>query len=62
MQMIEVRMRHQYGVDRRQVAHPQPRPTQPLQNKNPLREVWVDDNVLPADLQKEARVSDECDA
>ena len=54
MQVIEMRMRHQHRIDRRQVAHAEPRPPQPLQNKNPLREVRINHDVFSADLQEKS--------
>ena len=62
MQMIEVRVRHEHEVHGRQVAQVQSRLTQALQNKQPAREVGIDDDVQSANLQKEAGVSDEGDA
>ena len=60
VQVIEVGVRHQHRIDRRQVAHSHSRTTQPLQHEDPAGEVRVDQDVLAADLQKEAGVSDEC--
>jgi len=58
MQMVEVCVRNHYCIDRRQVPHTKPRPAQALQYKNPLREVRINDKVLPTDLQKETGVPD----
>ena|SRR5580692_6313909 len=62
MQMIEVRVRYQDDVHRRQIAQVQSRSTQPLENEKPAREVGIDNDVLSANLQKETRVSNEGDA
>ena len=62
MQMIEVRVRYEDEVHGRQVVQVQSRLAQALQNEQPAREVGVDDDVLSANLQKEAGVSDEGDA
>ena len=59
MQVIEVRVRHQHDIHRRQVAQIQSRLTQALENEEPAREVGIDDDVLSANLQKEAGVPDE---
>src|SRR5439155_13553222 len=58
MQMIEVRMRDQHQVDRRQVVKLHSGLPQPLQNKQPARKVGVNDDVLPADLHKKAGMAD----
>src|ERR1019366_6443825 len=62
MQVIEVRVRHQDEVHRRQVAQVQSRLTQALKNEEPAREVGIDDDVLAANLQKKTGVPDEGDA
>src|ERR1017187_2172160 len=62
MQVIEVRVRYEYDVHRRQVAQVQSRLTQALENEQPAREVGIDDDVLSANLQKKAGMSDEGDA
>ena len=59
--MIKVGMGNQYRIDWRQIAHAQSWASEPLQNKNPLREVRVNHDVFSADLQKETRVPDEGD-
>jgi len=59
VQMIEVRMRHQHQIDRRQVAHPNSRTPQPLQHKQPARKVRIDHHTLPAHLHKKAGMADE---
>ena len=62
VQVIKVRVRHQDKIHRRQVAQVQSRLTQALEDEQPAREVGIDDDVLSANLQKEAGVSDEGDA
>ena len=57
--MVEVRVRHQHGIDGRQVAQPQAGTTQPLEDEEPACKIGIDDDVLAADLQEEAGVSDE---
>src|ERR1700685_3278380 len=57
--MVEVRVRNKNQVDRRQIAHPQPRTAQPLQHKKPACKVGIDRHALPAHLQKKAGVTDE---
>ena len=54
MQMIEVRVRNQDCVDGGQIAQAKTRSPQSLQNKNPLREVRINDKVFSTDLQKKA--------
>ena len=62
MQVIEVRVRHQYNIHGRQVAQVQSRLTQAFQNEQPAREVGIDNDVLSANLQKKAGMSNEGDA
>ena len=59
VQVVEVRVRNQHRIDGRQIAQPQPGPPQPLEHEDPAREVRVDQNVLAADLEEEAGMSDE---
>ena len=61
VQMIEVRMRHQHQIDSRQIAHSNPGTPQPLQHKQPAREVRIDHHALPADLHEEAGMANERD-
>src|ERR1700688_583088 len=62
VQMIEMRVRYQHQVDGRQVAHSKPGTPQPLQHKQPAREVRIDYHALPTDLHKKAGVPDESDS
>jgi len=59
MQVIKMRMRDKYDIHRRQVAQMQTGLAQPFQNKKPAREVRVNDDVHPADLEEEAGMADE---
>ena len=61
MQMVEMRVRDQNVIDGRQVLDADARYAQAFQNEQPLGKVGVDQDILPADLQKESGVSDECD-
>ncbi len=60
--MIEVSVRDEHRIDRRQVAKPESGPAEPLENKNPAGKVGIDQQVLAADLEKEAGMTDEGDA
>ena len=60
--MIEVRMRHQHQIDGRQISHPKSGTPQPLQHKEPAREVRIEHHALPAHLHQEAGMSNERDA
>lgn len=62
VQMIEMGMRDEHDIHRRQVAQMESRMAEALQHKEPAREVRIDYNVHSADLQKEAGVADECQA
>src|ERR1019366_9464862 len=62
MQVIEMRVRYQDNIHRRQVAQVQSRLAQAFENEEPALEVGIDDDVLSANLQKKAGVSDEGDA
>ena len=57
-----MRVRHQDNIHRRQVAQIQSRLTQSFEQEEPAREIWIDDDVLSANLQEEAGVSDEGDS
>jgi len=43
-------------------AHTKSGASQPFEDKNPLCEIWVDDQILTGHLDKETGVSDEGDA
>ncbi len=62
MQMVKMRVRHENQVNRRQVRDSKSGSAQPLENKQPPRKVWVDNDTLTADLHEEAGVSNEGDA
>ena len=57
--MVEMGVRDQDEINRRKVGDAQTRTTQPLQHKEPPREIRINDYALPPNLQKEARMSDE---
>src|ERR1019366_7836074 len=59
VQVVEVRVRNQHRVDRRQLPQLQPRTAQPLENENPAREVGIDQDVPAPDLEEETGMSDE---
>jgi len=59
VQVIEVSVRYQDNIHRREVAQIQSRLSQALEDEQPARKVRIDDDVLSADLQEEAGVSDE---
>src|SRR5450759_4533007 len=59
MKVVEVRVRNQHRVDRRQLSQLQSRTAQSLENENPAREVGVHQDVLSPDLEEEAGMSDE---
>ncbi len=59
MKVVEVGVRNQHRVDRRQLPQLQSGPAQPLENKNPPREVGINQDVLAPDLEEEAGMSDE---
>src|ERR1700681_4863737 len=62
VQVIEVRVRHEDDVHRRQVSQVQSRLAQSFQDEEPACKVRIDNDVLPAYLQKKAGVPDECNA
>src|SRR5262249_45405851 len=62
VQMVEVRVRHQDEIDRRKVGNAETRTPQPLQYKQPAREVGIDNHASTTDLHEETGVSDEGDA
>ena len=62
MQMVEMRVRYENQIDRRQVGDAKSRSAKPLQHKQPPRKIGIDDHTLAADLNEEAGVADEGDA
>ena len=62
MQVVEMRVRDQHGVDRRQVGDAQSRAAQALEYEQPAREIGIDDEILATKLHEEAGMSDEGDA
>src|SRR5271155_1566214 len=59
MQVIEVRVRYQDDIHRRQIAQVYSGLAQALQDEEPTREIGIDDYVLSANLEEKAGVSDE---
>lgn len=59
VQVVEVSVRNQHRVDGRQVAQPQAGAAKPLKHEDPAGKVRVNQDVLPANLQEEAGMSDE---
>ena len=59
VKVVEVRVRNQHRVNRRQLPQLQSGTAQPLENENPTREVGVNQDVLAPDLEEEAGMSDE---
>jgi len=55
--MIEMRMRDQHQINRRQVLQPYPWFPEALQDEQPASEVGVDHNILLADLHEEASMA-----
>ena len=62
MEVIEVSVRYQDDIHWRQVAQVQSRLSQALEDEEPARKVRIDYDILSANLQEEAGVSDEGDA
>lgn len=56
--MVEVRVRDQNHINRRQIAKVHPGLAQPLKHKQPAGEVGIEQNILSAHLQKEAGMTD----
>src|SRR5258708_4680718 len=59
MQVVEMRVRDQHQVDGRKIMDSHPRPPQSFQDEQPAREVWVNNDVFSAYLQKKTGVTDE---
>ena len=59
MKVIEMRVCYQHCIDWRQIAQAHARASQSLQDEDPLREIGIDYEVLSANLEKEARVTNE---
>jgi len=58
MQVIEVRVRDEHQIHRRQIAQIHSRLTEAFKNEKPARKIGIDDDVLASDLKEEAGVSD----
>ena len=59
VQVVEVGMCNQHQVNGRQIAHPQARLPQTLEDEEPARKVGIDDNILAANLEEETGMTDE---
>ena len=59
MQVIEVSVGDQNQINRRQIPQLHSRLAQALQDEQPARKVGIDEDILAADLQKEAGMTDE---
>lgn len=62
VQVVKVGVGHQHNVNGRQIAKLHTRLPQSLQNEEPARKIWIDNHVLPTDLDKKAGVSNESEA
>lgn len=60
--MIEMSVCYQDRVNGRQVSNPDTGPPEALENENPLRKVWVDQEVFATNLQQKTRVAYKSDA
>src|SRR5215472_9087464 len=58
VKVIEMRMRHEDKVNRRQMMNFEPRPFQSFDHLEPFRPDWVDQDVHLVGLDKKRRVSD----
>src|ERR1051326_4068924 len=58
MEMVEMRMREQDQVDRRQVADSQPGALDPFQKEKPVGEIRIDQDIQVAELHQERSVPD----
>jgi hypothetical protein len=62
VQVIEMRVGYEHNVHRRQVAEIESGLPQALKNEKPACEVGIDDDILSANLEKEAGMTDEGEA
>ena len=62
VQVIEMSMGDQNGVDGRQIAQAQSGTAKALEDENPLREIGIDDEILATHLDEKTGVSNESDA
>src|SRR5882757_3840904 len=51
--MIEVSMRQKDQIDRRQIADPATGALDPLEQKKPVREIWINEDIEVAELNEE---------
>jgi hypothetical protein len=59
VQMVEMGVRHQNHIHGRQIVQAHSGLAKTFQHEQPACKIGVEDNVLPAHLQKEARMSNE---
>src|SRR5258706_6449392 len=57
MKMIEVSMCQKDEIDRRQIADPATGALDPLEEKKPVREIWIDQDIQVAELNEERGVA-----
>src|SRR5579859_1714926 len=62
MQVVEVRVRYEYQVNRRKIGYAQARTAKAFQHKQPPGKIGIDHHALAPDLHEKAGVSDEGDA
>src|SRR2546423_7477119 len=62
VKMIEMSVRYQHRIDRGKIGDAQAGATQSLQNEEPSREIWIDEDALSANLQEKTGVADEGDS
>jgi hypothetical protein len=55
--MIEMSVRDKHHIERGQIANVHSWLPQALEHEEPAREVWVNDDVLIANLQEKARMA-----
>ena len=58
VEMIEVRVRQQHHVNRRQVFDPEPRALDALQPEKPVRKIRINQHVQVRELDQEGGVAD----
>lgn len=62
MEVIKVRVRDENNVNWWQVGKSDTRISQSLENEQPVGKVGIDDDVLPAELNKKTGVANESDS
>src|SRR4030081_1626840 len=59
MQMIEVRVRYQYQINRWKIAYSESGTPQALEHEKPAGKIRINNQALPTHLNKKAGVADE---